>query len=358
MQPKSVLVLNEGYSDNLGDQAINESVHYLLKGNGVTEIEFQDFTKNLSEIIEISTLNNIDSRPTSTLIKLIRATPVKLRWLIKNLVRVVKVSNKKYDQVIIGGGQLILSNGTFPIAMFCWVFFLRLFGNKNISICGVGLGTNFSPTDKFLFKYSLKNISKIYLRDKKSQSTLSNVFDVDSELIYDVAFIHNKLEHYVSNNSGSGSGGKTLLGIITYDVYLRYVQSLPLSKEDYFETWISLLANSNLILNEVELFYTTKADRLASIEFKQYVEKKHHIVLPLVETSRLDTLISIIQSSENLVSARMHALILGFTYNRKIVVYPISNKLIEFKKMVESDIALDDMQVVIESQFSKLLNGQ
>ena len=353
MKPKSLLVLNEGYSDNLGDQAINESIHYLLNKNGITDIKFQDYTKNLDGVIDISISPDVTSKDSSILFKLVRMLPVKLRWLIRNLGRVIKVSRVKHDKVIIGGGQLVLSNDTFSIAMFSWVLFLRLFGNKRIYICGVGVGTEFSYLDRLLFKFSLKNITKIYLRDKKSQLTLMNIFRVESELIYDVAFIHNKLDCKTINDVES----KSLLGVITYDVYRKYVSGTPLNKDAFFDTWITLLSESNVLLKNVKLFYTTKEDRVASIEFKQFVEKKYHIELPLIETSRLELLISEIKSSNIVISARMHALILGFTYDRKVVVYPISSKLIQFKKMIESDIALSDMQAVIESQFSNILNS-
>lgn len=351
MKPKSVLVLNEGFSDNLGDQAINESIHYLLNKNGVTDIKFQDYTKNLNRAIDISTSLETTSDNSSLFVKLLRLLPVKLRWLLRNLVRIIRTSRKKYDQVIIGGGQLVLSNDTFSIAMFTWVFFLRLFGTKHIYICGVGLGTKFSYLDRFLFKYSLKNITKVYLRDKKSQLTLMNVFKVKSEPIYDVAFIHNKLD----SKPISSTENKFLLGVITYDVYKKYAIGIPLSKEAFFETWITLLSESNILLKDVKLFYTTKEDRLASIEFKNYIKQKYNIDLQIIETYKLELLISEIKSSDVVISARMHALILGFTYERNIVVYPISDKLIEFKGMIESGVALSDMQKVIEEQFSQLL---
>jgi polysaccharide pyruvyl transferase WcaK-like protein len=180
-----------------------------------------------------------------------------------------------------------------------------------------------------------------------------NIFKVDSELIYDVAFIHNKLDCKAIKNVEN----KSLLGVITYEVYRKYVNGVPLNKEEFFETWLTLLSDVNVLLEDVKLFYTTKEDRIASIEFKQFVEKNYHIELPLIETSHLELLISEIKSSNIVISARMHALILGFTYERKIVTYPISSKLIQFKKMIESDIALSDMQAVIESQFFNMLNN-
>ncbi len=354
MKYKSVLVLNEGFSDNLGDQAINESIHHLLKVNGLNDVKFHDFTKKLSEPSKISTMEQAFLEDTSILVKLSRLLPVKLRWLIINLKRVIKVSNHKYDQVIIGGGQLVLSNGTFPMAMFCWVFFLKLFGNKSITICGVGLGTKFSFIDRLLFKYSLMSLSKIYIRDEKSQLILKNLFKVKSEFIYDVAFIHNKSDHQVEHTYEYES----LLGVISYSVYEKYAQGGVISKDEFFETWITLLSEYQIPLQTTKLFYTTKEDREASLEFKNYVQREYQINLPLIETNTLDMLIENISCSKVIISARMHALILAFTYNRNITVYPISGKLIEFKNMIDSGVVLEGMQELIESQFTKLLDGK
>lgn len=354
MNPKSVLVLNEGFSDNLGDQAINESIHYLLKANNFLDVKFQDYTKNINEPLKTLTMTKANQRDTSVSVKLARLLPVKLRWLIMNLNRIMNVSNRKYDQVIIGGGQLVLSNGTFSIAMFSWVLLLRLFGNKNITICGVGLGTEFGWADRMLFKHSLRSISKIYLRDKKSQSIMKDLFNVESEFIYDVAFIHNKSDNKIEKRDKHES----LLGVISYEVYRRYTKGEVISKDDFFETWITLLSESQISLQATKLFYTTNEDRDASIEFMDYVKRKYQIIVPLIETNQIDILITELSCSKVIISARMHALILAFTYNRNVTVYPISGKLIEFKSMIDSGVVLEGIQELIESQFTKLLDGK
>ena len=193
MKLNKVLIINEGYSDNLGDQAINDSLQYLLKSNSIENIEFQDFTKNIDAPIEISTGSNTSNKSPLMIQFFKKIIPSKIRWLIKNINRIIKASKDNYDLVIIGGGQLILSNATFSIAMFSWVFFLRLFGNKNIILFAVGSGTKFSFIDTLLYRKTLKKISKIYARDEKSKEILKNTFNIDSEFVYDVAFIHNKI---------------------------------------------------------------------------------------------------------------------------------------------------------------------
>jgi polysaccharide pyruvyl transferase WcaK-like protein len=332
-----VLVINEGYSDNLGDQAINDSLQYLLNINEIKDIDFQDFTKNIDQPIPIklNEVQNAKFRIKSIMKYLI---PVKIRWLLKNLRRIIKASKNNYDLVIIGGGQLILSNATFSTAMFLWIFFLRLFGNKNIVLFAIGSGSRFSLIDKLLYKIALKKVSNIYMRDKKSQKIIKHNFNINSNFVYDVAFIHNKITQNVNSVKEN-----ILLGVISFDVYNRYNKGIS-SKEDFFESWIKLLKDNHINIKDVKLFYTTQDDGLALLEFKNYISQEYQIKLEVLETNTKDKLIDELNKSKLVISARMHALILGLTYKCKIITYPISNKLIEFDNMFNNDFNLETIQ--------------
>jgi polysaccharide pyruvyl transferase WcaK-like protein len=350
----NVLLINEGYSDNLGDQAINNSLQYLLNSYGINNIKFQDFTKNINKVssIPLNSINDKNNYQKLTLFGFIkRIIPCQIKWLVKNFNRIINVSKNNYDLVIIGGGQLILSNITFPIALFVWVFFLRFFGNKNIVLFSVGSGTKFKFIDKILFNYSLKKINKIYVRDNNSKKILKNEFNIDAELVYDVAFMHNKLK-----NNSSNKKNLILLGVTSFYVYNRY-NDIKISKEEFFESWIKLLNNNKIDLSKVKLFYTTKKDRLSSIEFKKYILNKYSLNLELLETNKKDILIDYLIQSNLIISGRMHALILGLTYGCEIITYPISEKLIEFKKMFgnKRDFNLNDIQNQIDSKIKEII---
>lgn len=350
MNPKKVLVINEGYSDNLGDQAINESLQYLLRQNSIKNIDFQDFTKKIDMPLEISIYNTEKlKQKTKNVLSIKTMLSPKLRWIIKQICRVIKVSKNKYDLVVIGGGQLILSNDSFSIAMFSWVFLLKLFGTKNIVLFGVGSGTKFTFIDKLLFKYVLKNVSSIYVRDYKSQKTLKELFSVDTKFVYDVAFVHNKIQNIEKINKNN-----ILLGVISFDVYNRYNYE-KLTKEEFFETWVEILNQNDVHLRDVDLFYTTKDDRNSSLEFKKYVSNKYDIELNLMETNTKDKLIMELVKSKIVISARMHALILGLTYNCKILTYPISDKLKEFDNMFGRDFNLSEMQNDVEVKIGEVI---
>lgn len=348
MNTNKILVLNEGYSDNLGDQAINDSLHYLLKENTIV---FQDFTKNINKAIDI----HVDDKNINKqfyLVKILKKTiPSKIKWIIKNINRVINSSKDNYDLVVIGGGQLILSNATFSIAMFLWVFFLRFFSNKNIVLFAVGSGTKFSFIDKVLYKYALNRVSNIYVRDYKSQEVLKEVFNIETKFVYDVAFIHNKIAKNLESKKEN-----ILLGVISFDVYNRY-NSKNLTREEFFESWIKLLAKNSINLDQIKLFYTTHDDRMASIEFQSYINKVYNIEVELIETHTKEILVNELVKANIVISARMHALILGLTYGCEIVTYKISDKLIEFDEMFGKEFELDTVQSNIEMTVKDILNG-
>lgn len=348
MYKNKVLIINEGYSDNLGDQAINDSLQYLLKSNYDAEIMFQDFTRNSKRPKDIVNSQGITNKLSKLLKKFYRVIPSKIRWLIENIDRVRSVSKDKYDLVIIGGGQLILSNSTFAIAMSLWVFFLNFFGNKNIVLFAVGSGIKFRFIDKLLYKYTFNKVSKIYVRDYKSQKVLKELFNVNADFVYDVAFIYNKI---LTTNFSEKEN--ILLGVISLAVYKAYNKKI--AKEQFFESWIKLLEGNDIPLNKVKLFYTTKDDRQASLEFKEYVFKNYDILLELLETRTKNLLIEELAKARLIISARMHALILGLTYNCETITYPVSDKLREFDKMFNSKFDLEEVQDNIETKIKELL---
>jgi polysaccharide pyruvyl transferase WcaK-like protein len=351
---KKVLVLNEGFSDNLGDQVINESLNWLLKSEGVKHIIFQDFTKKADKPYEIIT-DHTKSKKNFILKEIIRSLlSRKLRWIISNFTRVFNYSNKEYDMVFIGGGQLILSNGTFSIAMFMWVLLLRFFGTKEIIVFGVGSGVRFTKLDALLYKYTLKKVSKIYVRDEKSRVTILEKFNVESIKIYDVGFVHSKITNATNNETTSY---KAIMGITSYLVFQRYNANL-LTKEAFFDTWVNLLNLNKIKIEEVALFYTTQEDRDETLLFVDYVKENYKLNIPLLETNTKEILVNIIERSDIVISGRMHALILGVAYQKRVIAYEISDKLKQFNNMIKETFNLKEVQILLESEMHLLVSNE
>ncbi|HJE03308.1 MAG TPA: hypothetical protein K8U92_05455, partial [Aliarcobacter thereius] len=98
-------------------------------------------------------------------------------------------------------------------------------------------------------------------------------------------------------------------------------------------------------------------DRDASIEFKDYILNNYNIELELIETYIKDILVNELDKSKIVISARMHALILGLTYGCETITYKISNKLIAFDDMFGKNFDLDTIQNNIKKNMKDVLNG-
>lgn len=348
-----VLVLNEGYSDNLGDQAINNSIKYLLISNNVEDITFTDFAKNLHSKIQYLNKHIGISRKKNLLKNFLRVIiPERLIWLLKNIYKIRTIASKKYDLVIIGGGQLLSSNQIFPLALLSWVKYLKKYNNHNIVLFGVGAGTKFSLIDKKVLEFAINKIDKIYVRDYKSQQILKYFFNKDTLFVNDVVFLYSKISNCIQKEIGNAN--LILLGIVSFNVYEKYNQK-KLTKEEYFQTWLDILKKKTISIDNIRLFYTTINDRIECFNFKEYIKNVFNKDISICNINSLDDLINIIKSSNLVISGRMHALILALSYHKQIYTYLISDKLIEFHHLYGNKIKLDEIQDNVEIQFKEIL---
>ena len=189
---KSILIINEGNSDNIGDQAINESLKFLVVNELNLKYNFEDLSRHKKNNYLRVDLNSFD-KDVKILKKpnFLKTWIYRLLWIKKNLGRILNAC-KNNDYSIIGGGQLLLANNIFPFEVFIWTFFLKIYKIK-YSFFSVGTQGNFSKMDLFFLNYSLKNADKIFLRDTLSVNLIKTHFNTESELVYDVAFIYDEI---------------------------------------------------------------------------------------------------------------------------------------------------------------------
>ncbi|MCT4643191.1 MAG: polysaccharide pyruvyl transferase family protein [Bacteriovoracaceae bacterium] len=328
----NVLVVNESISDNLGDQLIHSSImRELERISNIIQISTCGYSKGGRTYPEINVFPSKKKQKIPSLLK--KIVPSKIKWVLKNFFRVLKKGKQKYDLVLIGGGQLILSNSSFAISMYFWTFILKLFGNKKIVLLSVGCGDRFSTLDKVLFQKALSRVDFIYVRDEMSQRQLKKFFNQDSKLVVDMAYLYEVEKKNLDDNDCIA------LGITDFEVYKRY-NSIELTKEEYYESWLDLVHSSGVSINDVRLFYTTSRDREETISFSRYVSENYSLSLKIVETCTLDKLLEFIGQTKVVFSGRMHGLIAGVISNCKVVTYPISSKLREFERKKQEHLGM------------------
>lgn len=356
---KHVLNINEGGSDNLGDQAISKSLESLLleKGCNVetynfTEVYRVDNFNNMNKLLNIKVRKTFFLKTFFTKIALLR----QIRWIQLHIKKIVDVARNRYDLALIGGGQLILSNTIFPIAMFTWILILRLFGTKVI-ILGVGSGTNFNFTDRFFYKIALHMCSEIFLRDHDSITKVSETFGVRADFISDVAFCYEKIKKEQNNTLQK----KLMIGIIEYPVFVKYsgeVGHTICTEEEYIKLWVDDILSLNLNFSEIILASTTSEDLIFSKKLYNYLKqlKLESKIDFISQVLSLKEYINILKGSDVVMSARMHSLILAQSLGCIVIPWKVSKKVESYEKEYLNK-NLSDIQDGIKNRISTLLHN-
>ena len=145
----TILLINEGLSDNFGDQIIKESMSCLIKRLGF-KVQFQDLTRNKNKYRHQYDIEMGENK--RTFLMPLKSMIWKMLWVAKNLKRITFTSMRKYDAVVIGGGQLLLSNGIFPLALLLWVALLKFRNNKNIVLFSVGMQGEYTGIQRWVLE--------------------------------------------------------------------------------------------------------------------------------------------------------------------------------------------------------------
>jgi len=332
------LLINRGWSDNLGDQAIKLTMEALFNTDSI-ELDFRDLIKNQNKSAmkyEIKTKKGKRSLIKHIFKPIINYEVIqKILWLFKNSNIKKFLKSNNYNFVIIGGGQLLHSNVLFPIALYAWVNYFKKFNkNAKVILFGVGAVSEYNLQNKLLLSKVFQSVDIVYVRDYESIQYLENNFQIKSYYCPDVVFcVSNFIEKKMLDHSE-----KTILyGITEFERFRKYDKGIFSNEIDYYEFCYEQLGKYIKEGFKVKLFYTTVHDKYEVEHFLNFVSSKYQQQYEVAKTYNVQELILEIQKSYMIVSARMHPLIIGLSYNKKVVPIEISQKLKSFKALYSSE---------------------
>lgn len=337
MADKEILIINQGYiRGNLGDQAIRVSLNrFFREKEYLVDYAFlTDPNDNRPPLPEQGYINNLQKKKgesTKNASKFIIFLSI-IKWILLNIVSIIKkVSKKKYDYVIIGGGQLINSSNSFyphhfSYSMYLWGLVSKLL-NRKVIFLGVGSNRKFNTIEKSLYKWALRKADIIFVRDTFSEQAILTNFDVKVTVMPDIAFYdYDKI---------SDTKKRNILAVNIYS-YKEYNQNYNQNKENisaYYHKWIRLI-REHPTDGDIHLFSTTPTDFHENISFLNFVnENKLFLdkIFIMNDVSDLHGLYDLYENSSTVISARMHAILIGIKKGAKPVVFEISDKLSTFK---------------------------
>lgn len=347
-QSKNILAINEGNSDNLGDQAINKSLEYIIKNCFGNKYHFEDLSrhKKVDCIYDVSVNDsNATKSNTPKVYRSIKTLIYRLIWIKKNIKRINKAV-KLNSYAIIGGGQLLLPNNIFPFEVYIWTFFLK-YHNVKYSFFSVGTQGIFSKYDRFFLKKALSGAENIFVRDQLSKDLIKIHFNIDSYLTYDVAFMYNNIDKTEFCNERDS----ILLGPVDIRVFKLYKEPF-IESDDYHLLWLELIKNYDI--TKIKLFYSNNEDKMQCVKFKNFIEKELNYKLDILENFNIDSFIRNIKKSKLVISGRMHSLILAKTFNVNYITFEVSDKLIEFNKIYQ-ELNLTEIQTDLLKKIKNIL---
>ena len=326
MSQKSALVIGECFSDNVGDQAIAAAMREALEDRGYF-VRNVDYTCRLKKSSNVSkAVSNRIWRDFKHKIRLL----IGVFWAIKAFPIIRDVAIKKYDLVVVGGGQLIFDNAKFPIALYLWIKLLEK-NNSNINIFSCGVNESFCWIEKILIKKALQLSRGIYFRDFRSIENARRNFGVNAKYCPDIAYYLYKktaLRHDVKSGSVMG------LSVIDYRVYIRHageMSVIPLSELEYINEWTVFVVSHVEAGSNVALLSTTENDYMfAEQVFARVKNICGHRVALYPKPNSWEDFIDQLSSCNSLLSGRMHGLVLAHISRVRPIAYLVNKKVETF----------------------------
>lgn len=320
---KKVLIINECFSDNVGDQAIARGLKSVF-----TEGGYEVCNVGFSAARSAGSGARVGMPSYRVGLRRFLSNSIALksiRWFFLNINRVIRVSVKKQDFVVIGGGQLVMERSNFAVAMFVWIFFLKLFKNK-VYLVSVGIGESFNFFEKWLYSLSFKMVEGIYLREASGLERLKRLFNVQAQYSPDAAYALPVIQ------AGLNERLRVAVCVTDYYIYERHAAEFGnpiLSREKYWEEWARFIASYAGGNRELRFLWTTESDKKETIDFLKNIHLTCSYSIFEKDLS-LATVIDELVLSESVISGRMHGLILGHICGAKPIPWVISKKIEHF----------------------------
>lgn len=347
---KKALVVCESLSDNIGDSAISKGMAQMLLDYGF-DVDCVDYSfKGQPSELRLTALGLIHHLVGNNFPRSVR--------LVRSF-RELELNHTTYEMAVIGGGQLILDNGIFPLQFFIWSKRLRRIADR-LFLVSSGCGRNFGLKERYMIRHGASLMDGIYLRDSVSISNFKSNFDRHAGFIPDVAYWH--VGHSFEKSpqvSNSGWGNYGILAVCDYSVHLRYyneVGGVRMTREEYYHKWLTIFDEMVDQGLHVLMVTTTKNDCIESMRFfKWLTPERKKFVINIFHTTSFEKFIKLSQKAETVSSARMHALIFGHIAGTKLRPFIISQKINSFcNEYPHKDTT--DIKIELSQTFSKLLN--
>jgi len=318
---KKILILNQGITANYGDVAINNTLMSFFKTRGF-DVDYYPFWYEEYIFGKSYRKNKIFK----LLFNIIWRVPFMMDYFNKRSIS-RRFNEMNYDAIIIGGGELLSGHRGFNSSMNVWT---KVAEEKRVPVYLFGVSGDINMPRYILNRNrkSLTRFAEIFVRDSYTFDILKKHYNLNGKYAPDVVFAYNAMfqadnktlknrEYLLCVPIAFNEGIVTKMGIKNIKEYFDYLVS---------EIVKNLGANSKVIITSSVL-----EDNEFSKKFYSYAhDKLKEIDIQYKEYTSLYDYINLLGHSHCVISGRMHALILAFINDCKVVTIPFKEKLICF----------------------------
>lgn len=307
-----ILIINQGWTDNLGDNAIAEVLEIALKSYSVKTVPFAAQRPNKrSGIGKLLSLYELD-----------RANK-------KQFTEMVSLEQLNLKAIIIGGGELFAGNMSFNSAFVSWV---KVCKKNKIPIFVYGVsGNKLNQLYSIRIKKALGKCSYIAVRDQKTRQLFKDEYNICPDYYPDAVFAYSRLERPVKLNVNMNK--KTILCNPLDISYFRQETQKDICLDAYLQIWTDLILDNYFEDCLIIVGSTTVEDSSTSRLLVEYINNKHpYWDVKLHLANSLEEYWEMLNEVNCVISARMHAMILAVQRGCRCVPVCFKEKLVEFEK--------------------------
>ena len=325
---KNVLILNQAHTTNLGDIAIGESLSSWIRENAWNPITIPFWD-------ERSIFKSLSYTKLSGLIKSFpfASNIVIGKWVKANIEKIL--ASNTIDCVICGGGELFCSHRGFNAAFYCWV---KEFVKRNIPVCVIGVSgdKNLSSVQIKRNKVALAQCFLVSVRDKDSVSVFKELYDISADYAPDSVF---RLDKYDRSKINTG-------GLVCVPVGLN---SCEISDVDFYYYKIKNVPN----VNRIVFTSTEERDQSYSKKLCEDINHKYNEKYVFVPYVDLQSFRNVLDNADYVVSARMHAMIIGLLKGCKPIPITFKRKLEVFEEEYCNKVNVDDVVNLLNEKYDE-----
>ena len=315
---------------------------------------------------------------------------------IKSLLANADCNPEDFSCAIIGGGELVGSHKGFNSSFYNWC---KVLSDKRIPIAVHGVSGDINMNARLLerYKVSLRKCFRVSVRDRKTVANFKKAYDFVPFYSPDAVFAFPKLSAFADRSEGKlgnlsdingtcgtdsadGTAGNESRAKNVLCIPVPYAQDMEKTlgtrnEQAYFDYLINAACKNSTDGNsnrsqpfEIRLNITSTvagdmdfvqrfadyAQNTAKNKARNNAQNIPKLTAKVIPFAQFDEFLTLLESSDLIISARMHACILALLKNRKICAVPFREKLKTFKEEHTDSQNTENLRKIIDESYAGL----